>query len=71
MGEFEMGGTNGLVPFIDNGGQRAFVERRKDSKILYLWDRRSHADRRKIIDRREALNQKRYNRPERRVVFQT
>ncbi|CAB1064957.1 hypothetical protein D1BOALGB6SA_9754 [Olavius sp. associated proteobacterium Delta 1] len=66
-----MGGTNGLVPFIDNGGQRAFVERRKDSKILYLWDRRSHADRRKIIDRREALNQKRYNRPERRVVFQT
>jgi len=65
-----MSGTRCLVPFIDNGGKRAFVERRLKSNILYLWDRRSNAERRKIIDRREALNQKRHYGPERRVVFQ-
>jgi hypothetical protein len=69
MGEFEMSGTRCLVPFIDNGGQRAFVERRKKSNILFLWDRRSNTERRKIIDRRETLNQKRHCGPERRVVF--
>ena len=65
-----MNGTNCLVPFIDNGGQRSFVERRKKSNIYFLWDRRSHADRRKIIDRRETLNQNRSKGPERRAVFQ-
>ncbi len=64
-----MSGTKCLVPFIDNGGQRAFVERRKKLNIIFLWDRRSNTERRKIIDRREALNQKRHCGPERRVVF--
>lgn len=64
-----MSGTKCLVPLIDNGGQREFVERRKKSNILFLWDRRSNTDRRRIIDRRQALNQKRRCGPERRVVF--
>ena len=70
MGESGMSGTNCLVPFIDNGGQRSFVERRKKSNIYYLWERRSNKDRRKIIDRREILNQRRHNGQERRVAFQ-
>jgi hypothetical protein len=65
-----MSGTKCLVPFIDNGGQRAFVERRKKSNIVFLWDRRSYTERRQIIDRRETLNQKRPCGSERRVVFQ-
>ena len=65
-----MNATTCLVPFIDNGGKRSFVERRKKSNIYFLWDRRSHADRRKIIDRRESLNQNRSKGPERRAVFQ-
>jgi hypothetical protein len=69
MGESGMNGTTCLVPLIDNGGQRSFVERRKKSNIYYLWDRRSPADRRKIIDRRETLNQNRPSGPERRIVF--
>jgi hypothetical protein len=64
-----MSGTECLVPFIDNGGQRSFIERRKKSNILYLKDRRSHKDRRKLIDRRGVLNQKRRCGPERRVIF--
>jgi hypothetical protein len=70
MGESGMSGTTFLVPFIDNGGQRSFVERRKKSNIYYLWERRSNKDRRKIIDRREILNQRRHNGQERRVAFQ-
>jgi hypothetical protein len=66
-----MSGTDGLVPFIDNGGQRAFVERRKKSDILYLWERRLNKDRRQIADRRETLNQRRCNGPERRAVYQS
>ena len=66
-----MSGTECLVPFIDNGGQRAFIERRKETKIIFLWDRRSNRERRKIIDRREALNQERQSGPERRGVFQS
>lgn len=65
-----MGGTKCLVPFIDNGGQRSFVERRNKSNILHLWDRRSNTERRRIIDRREVLNQKRHRGSEHRVVFQ-
>ena len=64
-----MSATKCLVPFIDNGGQRSFIERRKKSNMLHMWDRRSITDRRKNIDRREVLNQKRPGGLERRVVF--
>ena len=61
--------TNGLVPWIDNGGQRSYIERRRHPNIYFLWERRSKKDRRKIADRREIPNQRRGNGPERRVVF--
>jgi len=64
-----MGGTNFLEQFIDNGGQRSFIERRNKTNIIYLWERRSNTDRRKIMDRRVALNQIRFNAPERRAVL--
>jgi hypothetical protein len=70
MGEFEMSGSTCLVPFIDNGGQRSFVERRQQSNICYLRDRRSRKERRMIVDRREIPNQERRCGPERRAVFQ-
>jgi len=70
MGKNEMGGTDCLVPFIDNGGQRSLVDRRKKTNVYYLWERRSNKDRRRIIDRREIPNQQRYSAAERRVVFQ-
>ena len=65
-----MSATECLVPFIDNGGQRSFVERRSKTNIQHLRDRRSHRDRRRIIDRRLIRNQKRQHGPERRGVFQ-
>lgn len=64
-----MNGTKNLVPFIDNGGKRAHVERRKNPNVYFLWDRRSTSERRKLIDRRKILNRRRENGPERRVVF--
>jgi len=64
-----MGGTNFLEQFIDNGGQRSFIERRSISNVIYMWERRSNTDRRKIIDRRVSLNQLRLNGPERRAVL--
>jgi len=64
-----MGGTNFLEQFIDNGGQRSFIERRNKTNLVYLWERRSNTDRRKIMDRRVALNQIRFNGPERRAVL--
>ncbi|CAB1074507.1 hypothetical protein D1AOALGA4SA_2326 [Olavius algarvensis Delta 1 endosymbiont] len=64
-----MGGTNFLEQFIDNGGQRSFIERRRKSNVIYLWERRSNSDRRQIVDRRTALNQIRLNGPERRTVL--
>jgi hypothetical protein len=67
--EFEMSATECLEPFIDNGGQRSFVERREKTNIRYLRDRRSHKERRKIIDRRMTHNQKRQHGPERRGYF--
>ena len=65
-----MSATECLVAFVDNGGQRSFVERRNKTNILYLRDRRSNRDRRRIIDRRVIHNQKRHDGPERRGVFQ-
>ena len=66
-----MSATECLVPFVDNGGQRSFVERRNKNNIRYLRDRRSHRDRRRIIDRRVIHNKKRNHGPERRGVFKT
>ena len=64
-----MSGTKNLVRFIDNGGNRSHVERRKNPNVYFLQDRRSINERRKQIDRRKILNQRREEGPERRAVF--
>ncbi len=58
-----------LVPSIDNGGQRSYVERQCGLRFRVIPERRTNPDRRKIIDRRTAPNESRMNGPERRVVL--
>ena len=55
-----------LVPLIDNGGQRSYVKRRCNLRLVFIKKRRSNQDRRKVDDRRTVQNQKRDNGPERR-----
>ncbi len=61
--------SDNLVPLIDNGGQRAFIERRCNYRFRVIPERRIDPDRRKIVDRRRVLNERQVNGPERRVVF--
>ena len=51
-----MSGLDHLLPFIDNGGRRSYVERRRDSKIASrIPERRAGKERRIISDRRKSL----------------
>ena len=46
-----------LLPFIDNGGRRLYVERRRDSKIAgRIPERRAYKERRINYDRRKPQN---------------
>lgn len=57
-----------LLPFIDNGGRRLYIERRRDSKIAgRIPERRTHKDRRIHYDRRKTLNTERLRVQERRT----
>jgi hypothetical protein len=58
-----------LVPLIDNGGQRSYIQRRCNNRFSVIPERRINPDRRKIVDRRRVLNERRLHEPERRVVF--
>jgi hypothetical protein len=58
-----------LVPLIDNGGQRSFVQRRCNHEFRVIPERRASQDRRKIVDRRRVANARRMAGPERRVFF--
>ena len=44
-----------LIPVIDNGGRRSYVERRRNSKLARIPDRRTGKERRIIYDRRDTL----------------
>jgi hypothetical protein len=44
-----------LLPFIDNGGRRSYVERRRNSKLARIPERRTGKERRIIYDRRKTL----------------
>lgn len=44
-----------LLPFIDNGGRRSYVERRRNSNLVRIPQRRKSKERRVIYDRRKAL----------------
>jgi len=45
-----------LLPFVDKGGRRSYIERRRNSKIAArIPERRSGKERRTISDRRKTL----------------
>ena len=49
-----MSGLDHLIPFIDNGGRRSNIERRRNSKLTRIPQRRTHKERRIIFDRRKT-----------------
>ncbi len=64
-----MSGLDNLIAFIDNGGTRSGSERRRSAKIEQRPERRIQYDRRSGADRRRILNKKRKAGKERRTVF--
>jgi len=64
-----MSGLDNLIAFIDNGGTRSGSERRHDAKNDDIPERRTRYDRRSGADRRRILNEKRKKGKERRTVF--
>jgi hypothetical protein len=65
-----MSATDELVPFIDNGGRRCYIGRRRYTNLYRVPERRrSYRDRRTKVDRRRILNKKIKRRPERRGYF--
>ena len=55
-----MSNLDHLLPFIDNGGRRLYVERRRDSKISgRIPERRTYKERRINYDRRKPQNTER------------
>ena len=62
--------TDELIPFIDNGGRRSYIGRRRYSNLYPIPDRRkANKDRRTNGDRRKTLNTKRIKGWERRHYF--
>ena len=64
-----MGCLDNLIAFIDNGGTRTGSERRRDDETDHRPERREQYDRRSGADRRRILNAKRKTGKERRTVF--
>ena len=59
-----------LLSFIDNGGRRLYVERRRDSKIAArIPERRTYKKRRINYDRRKTQNTERLRGIERRAFL--
>jgi hypothetical protein len=56
-----------LLPFIDNGGRRLYIERRRDSKIAGRIPERRTKERRINYDRRKTRNIERLQVSERRT----
>jgi hypothetical protein len=56
-----------LLSFIDNGGRRLYIERRRDSKIAGRIPERRTKERRINYDRRKTRNIERHRVAERRV----
>ena len=64
-----MSGLDNLIAFIDNGGTRSGSERRRSVQNNGIHERRTQYDRRSGADRRRILNEKRKQGKERRNVF--
>jgi len=57
-----------LLPFIDNGGRRSYIERRCNSKIVArIPERRTYKERRINYDRRKTYSVRAFPVPERRM----
>ena len=56
-----------LLPFVDNGGRRSYVERRRNLKLARIPQRRTYKDRRINYDRRKTKNIGEIMVPERRM----
>lgn len=57
-----------LLTFIDNGGRRLYVERRRNFKIVArIPERRTGKERRINHDRRKSENMRGFRAPERRM----
>jgi len=56
-----------LLRFVDNGGRRSYVERRGNSKLARIPQRRTYKDRRINYDRRKTKNIGEIMVPERRM----
>jgi len=61
-------GLDHLLHFIDNGGRRSYIERRHNSKLARIPDRRKYKERRINYDRRKDQNSRQLMRPERRAI---
>ena len=68
-GNLTMSSLDHLLPFIDNGGRRSYVERRRNSKLARIPQRRTFKERRIVNDRRKDQNSRQPMRAERRAAF--
>ena len=64
-----MSGLDELLPLIDNGGRRSYIERRRHLRLTPIPERRSDKDRRNNNDRRKTQNKRRIMGSERRAVL--
>jgi len=62
-------GLDHLLPFIDNGGRRSLIERRRNLKLARIPNRRKCKERRINYDRRKDQNRRQSMRSERRASF--
>jgi len=58
-----------LLIFVDNGGRRSYVERRRNSKLAPIPERRTGKERRINYERRKIQNGRQLMRPERRACL--
>jgi hypothetical protein len=65
-GCLKMSDLDHLLIFIDNGGRRSYIERRRNSRLARISERRTGKERRINHDRRKIQNGSQLMRPERR-----
>ena len=64
-----MSGLDHLLIFIDNGGRRSHIERRRNSRLAPIPERRTGKERRINDERRKIQNGRQLMRPERRACL--
>ena len=54
-----MSGIDELLPLIDNGGRRSYIERRRHLRLTPIPERKSNKDRRKTQNKRRIMGPER------------